>query len=71
MIAPCSMSSRWPLKRSSHDAGDLITSVCVGLDVHACLTHATVLDCGPGELSACRLRGAPEVSVSRLSRACR
>jgi transposase len=31
----------------------------VGLDVHARHTHATVLDRSSGELSACKLRGAP------------
>lgn len=35
----------------------------VGLDVHARQTHATVLHQASGELSACKLRGAPEEAV--------
>ena len=34
-----------------------------GLDVHAQQTHATVLDRDSGEVSACKLRGAPEEAV--------
>ncbi|HEU4734218.1 MAG TPA: IS110 family transposase [Kofleriaceae bacterium] len=33
------------------------------MDVHARQTHATVLNKGSGELSACKLRGAPEEAV--------
>ena len=34
-------------------------TVLVGLDVHARQTHATVLDRASGQLSACKLLGAP------------
>ena len=43
-------------------------TVLVGLDVHARQTHATVLDRSTGQMSACKLLGAPEAVLPFLER---
>jgi transposase len=43
------------------------TIVKVGLDVHASQTYAAVLDPASGEVSTCRLRGAPRVALDLLA----